>query len=156
MSLLTSHQVRFVLVGGHAVAIHGYPRYTADLDLFVEPTPDNARRLRAALLEFGLGRATPDEVSLATAGKVFMIGRLPMRVDLLTRISGVEFDEAWNAREIVETSAGPTAVLSAPHLIANKRAAGRPKDLADVAALEEVARLAGNDTRPRRKAKKHR
>lgn len=135
LSLLIAHRVRFLIVGGHAVAVHGQPRYTQDLDLFVEAAEKNGERLRAALLEFGLGSATPDAKTLATRGKVFMIGRLPLRIDLLTSISGVEFGDAWAARSALATSAGTVGVLSREHLLENKRAAGRPKDIADIALL---------------------
>jgi hypothetical protein len=106
LSLLISHRVRFVVVGGHAVAIHGSPRMTEDLDVFVEASLTNARRLRRTLVEFGFGGAAPDEELLAAPDKVFMIGVKPYRIDILTRISGVDFAEAWATRRRVRTEAG--------------------------------------------------
>ena len=135
LSLLISHRVRFVVVGGHAVAIHGSPRMTEDLDVFVETSPTNARRLRRTLVEFGFGEAAPDEELLATPDKVFMIGVKPYRIDILTRISGVAFEEAWATRTRVRTAAGQVPFLSRELLLRNKAASGRDKDLADLALL---------------------
>ena len=95
LSALIAHRVRFVLVGGHAVAGHAEPRFTEDLDVFAEPTLANGKRLRAALIAFGFGEATPLPDVLATTDKVFMLGRKPNRNDILTGIDGVSFAEAW-------------------------------------------------------------
>lgn len=135
LRLLTHHRVRFVLVGGHAVAVHARPRHTEDLDVFVEPTRANARRLRAALVDFGFGSVCPPVELLATAGKVFMLGRPPYRLDILTAIDAVPFRDAWRTRVEVKTAAGPVQVIGREALLTNKLAAGRPKDLADVVAL---------------------
>ena len=135
LSSLISHRVRFVVVGGHAVAIHGSPRMTEDLDVFVEASLANARRLRRTLVEFGFGEAAPDEELLATPGKVFMIGVQPYRIDILTHISGVEFAEAWATRKRVRTEVGQVPFLSRELLLRNKAASGRDKDLADLALL---------------------
>jgi hypothetical protein len=133
---LISRRVRFLLVGGHAVAGHGEPRLTEDLDLFVEPTLANARRLRAALVDFGFEAVTPPAEELAEPGRIFMLGRKPWRIDLLTAIDGVTFPEAWASRVEAEFEISPLFVIGRKALIANKRAAGRDKDLLDVALLE--------------------
>jgi len=91
---LIGRRVRFVLVGGHAVAGHGEPRLTEDLDLFLDPTLANARRLRNALVDFGFGSIAPPAEVLAQRDKVFMLGRRPWRIDILTGIDGVSFREA--------------------------------------------------------------
>jgi hypothetical protein len=135
LRLLTRHRVRFVLVGGHAVAIHARPRHTEDLDVFVEATKANARRLRAALVDFGFGEVLPSLEVLGQPGKVFMLGRVPYRLDILTSIDGVSFKEAWRTRAIVSTRAGRIPVIGRDALIANKLASGRPKDVADIVAL---------------------
>lgn len=135
---LIAHRVRFVMIGGHAVAAHGEPRLTEDLDVFVEPTPANARRLRAALVEFGFGAAAPPIELLAARDKVFMLGRKPWRIDILTGIDGVTFPEAWKSRVEAEFQVSPLFVIGRGALIKNKRAAGRAKDLVDVAQLEAV------------------
>jgi hypothetical protein len=137
LSLLISHRVRFVLVGGHAVAGHGQPRLTEDLDVFVEPTLANARRLRKALVAFGFGDVAPPPEELAHEGRVFMLGQKPWRIDVLTGIDGVSFDEAWAGRVEAQFVSKPLFVIGRAALLKNKRAAGRAKDLADVESLEE-------------------
>jgi hypothetical protein len=138
LRLLISNRVRFVLVGGHAVAGHGEPRLTEDLDVLVEANRLNARRLRNALVEFGFGDAAPSIVDLAERGKIWMLGRKPWRIDILTEIDGVEFSDVWRGRIELPFTPGPLPVIGLTELIANKTAAGRPKDLADVAALEAL------------------
>lgn len=135
LSLLISHRVRFVIVGGHAVSVHARPRVTEDLDVFVEPSDSNARRLRRVLADFGFGDAAPSEQVLATPGKVFMIGIPPFRIDLLTKISGVTFASAWRTRVRVRLESGTLPFISRALLIRNKRASARAKDLADLAML---------------------
>lgn len=96
LSVLISRHVRFLLVGGHAVAAHAEARLTEDLDLFVDCTRANARRLREALVAFGFGTIAPPEEVLAQPNKVFMLGRKPWRIDILTSIDGVSFRKAWS------------------------------------------------------------
>jgi hypothetical protein len=139
LSLLIAHRVRFVLVGGHAVAVHARPRHTEDLDVFVEPTKVNAKRLHDVLAEFGFAAVSPSIADLAKSGKVFMLGRKPYRIDVLTGIDGVSFRKAWSGRLVVELAAGKVPVIGKAELIANKRAAGRDKDLADLVALRPKA-----------------
>ena len=98
LSLLISKHVRFVLVGGHAVAAHGEPRLTEDLDVFVDPTLANAARLREALLAFGFGSDVPSVRELVVPGSIWMLGRKPWRIDVLNKIDGVSFARAWNGR----------------------------------------------------------
>ena len=139
LSALISRRVKFVLVGGHAVAAHGEPRLTEDLDVFVEPSEENGERIRAALVDFGFGDAAPLATELATPGKVWMLGRKPQRIDILTQISGVTFQEAWEGRAELTFAVKPLFVIGREELIRNKRASGREKDLRDVALLEEAA-----------------
>jgi len=136
---LIDHQVRFVLIGGHAVAAHAEPRLTEDLDVFVEPTLANATRLRAALVDFGFGSVAPSPERLAEPDKVFMLGRKPWRIDILTGIAAVSFAEAWAGRVAADFVKPPLWIIGREALIANKRAAGRDKDLLDVALLERHA-----------------
>jgi hypothetical protein len=137
---LIARRVRFVLVGGHAVAGHAEPRLTEDLDVFVEPTLANARRLRDALGDFGFGALAPPAPELAQPDKIFMLGRKPWRIDILTGIDGVTFAAAWASRVEADFAAKPLFVIGKAALIANKRAAGREKDLLDVALLQRHAR----------------
>jgi len=148
---LISRRVRFVLVGGHAVAGHGEPRLTEDLDVFVDPTPENALRLREALVDFGFAAVAPPPAELATPDRIFMLGRKPWRIDILTGIDGVTFHEAWATRVRAEFVASPLYVIGREALVANKRAAAREKDLLDVALLE---RHRPGGRRRRRRTKK--
>jgi Nucleotidyl transferase AbiEii toxin, Type IV TA system len=140
LSVLIARRVRFVLVGGHAVAGHGEPRLTEDLDLFVEPTTANAKRLREALEDFGFGAVAPDVEELATPDKIFMLGRKPWRIDILTGIDGVTFREVWSTKVEADFAVSPLFVIGREALLANKRAAARDKDLLDVALLERSPR----------------
>lgn len=139
LSALSDAGADFVIVGAHALAAHGLPRATGDLDLWVRPSPENAKRVLAALRAFGAPLHDLDEEDLARLGTVFQIGVVPCRVDILTEISGVSFDEAWSRREWFVVDEQRLPFLSREDLARNKRAAGRPKDLVDLAALE------GND-----------
>ena len=138
LSLLISHRVKFVIVGGHAVSVHARPRVTEDLDVFVEASETNARRLRRVLVEFGFGESAPDEAVLATPGKVFMIGVPPFRIDVLTKISGVSFAAAWRHRVRIALESGTLPFISRGLLMRNKRASARAKDLADLAMLRSI------------------
>ena len=131
------HHVEFIIVGAHALAAHGHVRATKDLDVWVRPTQENAKSTLAALKEFGAARHDLTREDLATPGLVFQIGVAPVRIDILTAIDGVQFDEAWSDRFQTKFSDQPAAVLSKNHLIINKRAAGRTQDLADVEWLEK-------------------
>jgi hypothetical protein len=151
LRLLISHRVRFVLVGGHAVAAWAEPRLTEDLDVFVDPTPENAARLHSALAAFGFGSLLPAADAFTTRGKVWMLGRKPNRIDILTGIDGVDFKQAWTEKVEVGFVSRPLYVIGREALLANKRAAARPKDLADVAAIERHG--AAKPTRRRAKRK---
>jgi hypothetical protein len=133
---LNAAGAEFLVVGAHALAVHGHPRASKDLDVWVRATPENASRVLRALTVFGAPLSDLNEADLATAGTVFQIGVDPVRVDILTSIDGVAFEDAWSDR--VEASYGdqPVSVISRKHLIQNKRAVGRPQDLADIAALQ--------------------
>ena len=129
--------VDFVIVGAHAMAVHGIPRATGDIDLFVRPTEANARALMQALAAFGAPIAAHgvQQADFTTPGTVYQIGLPPRRVDILTQISGVTFDEAWATRVTVETDGGEVSFLGRQALLKNKRAADRDKDRVDVKLL---------------------
>jgi hypothetical protein len=127
----------FVVVGAHALALHGVPRATGDLDVFVRPTPDNAARVWQALVDFGapLESAGVSSADFATPGVVYQIGLPPSRIDVLTEITGVSFDDAWAGREAADLEGVAVHFLGRDALVRNKQATGRPKDLADIARL---------------------
>ncbi len=133
-------EARFLVVGAYALAVHGIPRATGDIDLWVDATPDNAKRVFAALRAFGAPMLDVTEADFATPDIVYQIGLPPRRVDILTKISGVTFAEAWPRR--IESRFGETTfgVLGRDDLLVNKRAAGRPKDVIDAALLEKLPR----------------
>jgi hypothetical protein len=143
---LREEQCDFVIVGAHALAAHGLLRATGDLDVFVRPESENAMRVFKALVRFGAPVAahgvTADD--FAEKGTVYQIGLPPNRIDVLTELSGISYDEA--VAEVVTGHLGPEVVrcIGLDALIANKRATGRPKDLADVAALEEIKARGSN------------
>lgn len=140
LALLIARRVDFLVAGGHAVAFHGYPRFTEDLDLFVRATPENGARILAALEAFGFGGLGLTVDDFTADDRVIQLGRAPNRVDLLTHLWGVDFDEAWSRRVEASLDSIPVAMLGRADLMRNKRATGRPQDLADVAALEALDR----------------
>jgi len=142
LAALHAQNVQFLVVGAHALAAHGVPRATGDLDVWVRPEEANAGRVVAALNAFGAplpahGITARD---FSTPGLVYQLGLPPRRIDLLTQLSGLEFDEAWPGRVVLEVAGEPVPFLGREALLKNKRATGRPKDLADAALLEAAAR----------------
>jgi hypothetical protein len=135
---LSAAKVRFMVIGGYAVGVHGHPRATKDLDVWVEPTLDNAKRVIAALRAFKapLGDLTAED--LATPGIGFMMGRPPSRIDILTKIAGLEFHGSWSRRVLRRFGGVECPVISLDDLIVNKRAAARPQDLVDAEKLERI------------------
>jgi predicted nucleotidyltransferase len=140
LAAFNAHGVEFLIVGAHALAAHGHVRATKDLDVFIRTSPENAVRAYAALADFGAPLNDLTEADLRTPGIVFQIGVPPVRIDLVTEIDGVEFADAWNERVETTLAGIPVAVLSLDDLIRNKKTAGRLQDLADVEALEMLAR----------------
>jgi hypothetical protein len=131
-----AHGVDYLVVGAHALAAHGHVRATKDLDVWIRPDTGNARRAIEALKAFGAPLHDLTERDLTEPGVVFQIGVPPVRVDILTAIDGVEFEEAWASRMRTKLAGEPVTVLSKAHLIQNKRASGRTQDLADIEQLQ--------------------
>ena len=138
LQTLSAHNVEYLVVGAVALAAHGIPRATGDIDIWVNATAENADRTYRALAAFGtpLGDLAKDE--LAIPGVVFQIGVAPLRIDILTYIEGVSFEEAWSEKVIVDFGGFPMPVLSRKLMIQNKRTSGRSKDLVDLEALEKI------------------
>jgi hypothetical protein len=128
--------VSYLIVGAFAVAAHARPRATGDIDLWVQSTLENSARIYAALAAFGAPLEHIDERTFVEPEIIFQIGVPPIRVDILTSIDGVTFDEAWKNRVAGAIGAVPVQVLGRSDLIRNKVATGRPKDLADISLLE--------------------
>jgi len=125
----------FLIVGAHALAAHGVPRATGDLDIWVNTTSDNATRVMAALVAFGAPLLDLTLADLTTPDTVFQIGQVPNRVDILTGVSGVSFSDAWPRRVLLRIEGIDVPVLSRQDFVVNKRTSGRPKDLLDLELL---------------------
>lgn len=131
--------MRFLVIGAYAVGVHGRPRATKDLDLWVEATPANALRILDALRNFGAPLGDLATSDLDHVGTGFKMGLPPRRIDILTQIEGITFAEAWPNRIEAEFGDGIRCpVIGLKDIITNKRAAARPQDLADVAVLERI------------------
>lgn len=131
----SAHRVDYLVVGAHALAAHGHVRATKDMDVWVRPDPDNAQRVVDALTAFGAALHGTTVADLSGPDFVLQLGVDPIRIDVITSIDGVTFEEAWPARLQTTFTGEPVGVLSRQHLIQNKLAAGRPQDLADVEYL---------------------
>jgi hypothetical protein len=127
----------YLLVGGYALAYHHAPRSTGDLDVWVRPSAENAARVHRALAAFGAPLGELSARDLTTPGIVFQVGVPPVRIDVLTAIDGVAFDEAWPERVATRYGDQPIHVIGRRQLVANKRASGRPRDLLDLEELEK-------------------
>lgn len=136
IELLNSNEVRYLVVGGYALAVHGHPRYTKDLDIWVEIDALNARRIVQVLRDFGFAELDLRESDFLTAGNVIQLGYPPSRIDLLTQATGVEFVHCFNSKLTVDMDGLSVNVLDLDHLKRNKRATGRLQDLADLEKLE--------------------
>lgn len=133
--LLNSHDVCYLIVGGYAVAYHGFPRTTGDIDFFIEASEENAARLEEVLDRFGFRSLGLTAKDFLEPGTIIQLGYPPHRIDLVTSISGVTFAEAWERRVRALIEDLPMNFVDRPTRLANKAAAGRPKDLADIDAL---------------------
>lgn len=138
IELLNSQKVDCIVVGGHAVAFHGHPRFTGDIDFLLRPSHDNAERLIAAVKEFGFAEVSLSAEDLTQPDIVVQLGYPPNRIDLLTSISGVDFEEAWDTRAAGELDGLPVFFLGLDALLKNKQASGRDKDVADVRKLVAI------------------
>jgi hypothetical protein len=135
LSALSAEGADFLVVGAYAVAAHGHPRATGDLDLWVRPSAENAARVMDALRRFGAPLFDLAEADLARPDIVFQLGIVPRRIDILTAISGVSFEEAWSERVELPIAGMTLPFIGREHLLRNKRATGRTQDRADVEAL---------------------
>ncbi len=138
---LLDTDARFLVVGAHALAVHGVPRATGDLDVWIDATPENANRVWAALVAFGapLHSVDLDVSQLSEPDRVIQIGLPPRRIDVLTELSGLTFVEAWPDRVLHDVDGLQVPFVGRPQLVQNKRATGRARDLADLEALGEEA-----------------
>jgi predicted nucleotidyltransferase len=134
LSALSDARADYLVVGAYALASHGLVRATRDLDLWVRATPENAIRVFDALVVFG---APADHIKVEELTTVLQLGVDPVRIDILTSVSGLEFQAAWEHRQVLELDGLKISVVSLEDLVANKRATGRPQDLLDIKWIED-------------------
>ena len=135
IELLNSHQVKYIIVGGYAVGYHGYPRTTGDIDFFVEVSAENAQRIKSAIDDFGFGSLGLTSDDFQQANRIVQLGYPPIRIDIITAISGVTFAQAWTDRIQDELDGIKVVFIGKETLRTNKAASGRSKDKADLDAL---------------------
>ena len=140
LRLLNSEMIEYLLVGGYAVSYHGYVRPTGDLDIWIAIGPESARKMCAALGKFGFATDQQTQVDLATPGKIIRMGLPPVRIEVLTRISGVEFQTCYSRRVEGSIDGVPAKIISREDLVTNKTSAGRHKDLNDIEQLTKPPR----------------
>lgn len=138
LSALNEEKAEYIIVGAYAIAVHGFPRATGDIAIWINHTRENVKRVWRALTEFGAPLADYEEADLYEEGVVIQIGVAPARIDILTSIDNVNFSEAWEARMEVEVEGIIINAISKEHLIINKKAIGRPQDLVDIERLKNT------------------
>jgi len=138
LKLLNKHKVKYCVVGSYAVAFYARPRYTKDLDIFIEPSLANAQKIMKALAEFGFGKLDISPEDLATPGIIIQLGYEPIRIDLLTSLRGVNFKEIWDNRKMGKFGQIKVSFISLKDLIKTKKASGRLADQADLEILEKI------------------
>ncbi len=137
LALFNAHEVRYLIIGAYALAFHGAPRYTGDLDILVQPEAENGGRILRALEEFGFGSLGLTVDDFSVPDRVVQLGVPPVRVDIVTSITGVSWDEAEKSRVEGRFGSVPVSYIGKDAFLRNKRALGRIKDLADAEALGE-------------------
>jgi hypothetical protein len=138
LGLFNAHGVEYLVVGGYALAYHGAPRYTGDIDLVIRADRENAQRVLAALEEFGFGSLNLTIEDFALPDRITQLGVPPVRVDIVTSLNGVTWDDAWAGRAGGVYGETPVNFIGLRQFIANKKSVGRAKDLADLEALGEA------------------
>lgn len=136
IELLNLHKVDYVIVGGYAMAFHGCPRFTGDIDFFVKPQRDNAKKMIAVLKDFGFSSLDIAEDDFVVPDRVIQLGFPPVRIDIVTSISGVSWQEVFEGRQQVNLDGLLCPFIGRKEFIANKRAIGRHKDLGDIESIE--------------------
>lgn len=140
LSAFVAHQVEFILIGGYAVAFHGYPRFTHDLDLYIQPTPENAKRIISGFEQIGFKHPELNIEGLLKPGSVYKIGKVPHQLELINEVKGITWDEAASTAISERLLGQKVRFLNLDTLIKSKKAAGRLQDLADVEQLERIQR----------------
>jgi hypothetical protein len=137
IELLNLHQVEYMVVGAHALAFHGRPRHTGDLDIWIKPSFDNANKMVKVLIDFGFGSLGLTKEDFLKDNYVTQLGYPPLRIDILNAISGVNFDDAYKGRILGKDGDLLISFINISDFIANKQASGRPKDIGDINSLKK-------------------
>jgi Nucleotidyl transferase of unknown function (DUF2204) len=137
IQLLNAHKVEYLIVGGYAVAIHGYPRNTGDIDFWLKSSVENAEKMVKALIDFGFGSLDVSVTDFLKNDSVVQLGFPPNRIDILTSVSGLQFDDAWSQKKEVNFEGEIINFISLHHLRINKKSTGRDKDNLDLKNLPE-------------------
>jgi hypothetical protein len=132
LELLIKHKAEYLVVGGYAVGVHGHPRFTGDLDIWLNPTYENAINIKKAVDEFGFGASDLKIEYFTKENNVIQLGYPPLRIDLLTNIDGVNFNECFKNKIVVDIEDIPVNFISYQDLVKNKKATGRNRDLDDL------------------------
>ncbi|WP_157565599.1 nucleotidyltransferase family protein [Mucilaginibacter arboris] len=135
IELLNTHQVEYIIVGAHALAFHGRPRHTGDLDIWIKPSAENAAKMVKVLEDFGFGSLGLTKEDFIKENNITQLGYPPLRIDILNSISGVDFEEAYKGKIDAEVDNLQISYININHFITNKQASGRAKDLGDIEAL---------------------
>ncbi len=136
VELLIKNDVAYMIVGGYAVGVHGHPRYTGDLDIWLNPTQHNAKKIFKCVCEFGFGSLGLNESDFIKEGNIIQLGYPPLRIDLLTSIDGVVFEDCFENRKMVEIDDLVINFIGYQDLLQNKRSSGRPRDIDDIEHLQ--------------------
>lgn len=138
VSLLNKHDVAYMVVGGYALAFHGKPRHTGDLDIWIETSESNAEKMCAVLVDFGMASLSLSKSDFLEEGTITQIGYPPLRIDILNEIDGVNFREAYANKLIIDVEGMPVNYIGLDDLIKNKKASGRHQDISDIKSLNKL------------------
>ncbi|HEY5327089.1 MAG TPA: nucleotidyltransferase [Mucilaginibacter sp.] len=136
--LLNKHKVTYMVIGGYALAFHGKPRHTGDLDIWIDLSDDNGQKMISVINDFGMASLGLKKVDFLQKGGITQIGYPPLRIDILNEIDGVNFNEAYLNKLIIDVDGLPVSYIGLNDLIQNKQASGRKKDISDVSALNKI------------------
>ena len=135
IGLLNKHKVEYLVVGGYAVSLYGFPRYTGDIDFWIKPSELNSSKIISALIDFGFGTLDVNIDDFNKEGNVVQLGYPPNRIDIITSVSGLSFDNCWSKKETILSESMEVNYISLHHLRINKQITGRDKDLLDLKNL---------------------
>lgn len=138
VALLNKHKVTYMVIGGYALAFHGKPRHTGDLDIWINLSDDNAQKMVGVINDFGMASLGLEKIDFLQKGGITQIGYPPLRIDILNEIDGVNFKEAYTNKLIIDIEGLPVNYIGLDDLITNKQVSGRKQDISDVNALNKI------------------